>query len=193
MIFQLLLCEEFFLAIKALEDFFHVYEHVFLQRLSVDKHLTAVVTEHAGIQQVVVLQLQMFLHLSQFLEVLTAAVAAKRSHLGAGVGRPVTTDVREINLLNYESFPALLTGVLDQVGLMDLLMINIRHPGVECLHTVAALHLDSLELLLLLLVAPLAARGLHDLVHLLGEPPPLLAAHHAPLILPRLHQEQHLR
>ena len=76
-IFQLLLCEEFFLAIKALEDFFHVYEHVFLQRLSVDKHLTAVVAEHAGIQEVVVLHLEMFLHFRQFLEVLTAPVAAK--------------------------------------------------------------------------------------------------------------------
>ena len=65
-------------------------------------------------------------------------------------------------------------------------------PGVEGEGAVAAGHVHRLELLLLLLVAPLAARGLHDVVHLLGEPPPLLAAHHAPLLLPRLHQEQHL-
>ena len=77
MLIKLPLCEEFFLAIKALEDFLHVDEHVLLQGLSVDEHLTAVVTEHAGIQQVVVLHLQMFLDFSQFLEVLTAPVTPK--------------------------------------------------------------------------------------------------------------------
>ena len=77
MILQLPLREELFLTINTLEDFLHVDEHVFLQRLSVDEHLAAVVTEHAGVQQVVVLQLQVFLDFSQFFKVLTTAVTAK--------------------------------------------------------------------------------------------------------------------
>ena len=75
--FKLPLCEELFLAIKTLEDFLHVDEHVLLQRLSVDEHLTAVVTEHAGVQKVVVLHLEMFLHLRQLFKILTAPIAAE--------------------------------------------------------------------------------------------------------------------
>ena len=63
MVLEFCLSQELFLAIKALENLFHMDKHVFLQRLSVDKHLTAVVTEHAGIQKIVMLHLQMLLDL----------------------------------------------------------------------------------------------------------------------------------
>lgn len=90
---QLSLCKELFLAVMALEDLLHVHEHVLLQRLPVYEHLTAVITEHAGVQQVIVLHLQMLFDFSQLLEVLTAAVTTEGSHLGTGVGRPVAADV----------------------------------------------------------------------------------------------------
>ena len=64
-ILQLLLREELLLAVVALEDLLHVYEHVLVQGLPVDEELAAVVAEHAGVQQVVVLQLQVRLHLAQ--------------------------------------------------------------------------------------------------------------------------------
>ena len=64
-ILQLLLREELLLAVVALEDLLHVDEHVLVQGLPVDEELAAVVAEHAGVQQVVVLQLQVRLHLAQ--------------------------------------------------------------------------------------------------------------------------------
>ena len=82
---QFFLGQKFFLAVLTLKDFLHMDEHVLLERLSVDEHLAAVVTEHAGVQQVVVLHLKMFLHLRQLLKVLTAPVTPEGSHLGAGV------------------------------------------------------------------------------------------------------------
>ena len=63
MVLEFCLSQELFLAIKALENLFHMDKHVFLQRLSVDKHLATVVTEHAGIQKIVMLHLQMLLDL----------------------------------------------------------------------------------------------------------------------------------
>ena len=65
-VLQLLLREELLLAVVALEDLLHVDEHVLVQGLPVDEELAAVVAEHAGVQQVVVLQLQVSLHLAQF-------------------------------------------------------------------------------------------------------------------------------
>ena len=52
-------------------------KHVLVEGLSVDKQLAAVVAEHTGVQQVVVLQLKMLFDLGEFLEILTAAVAAE--------------------------------------------------------------------------------------------------------------------
>ena len=74
---QFFLGQKFFLAVLTLKDFLHMDEHVLLERLSVDEHLAAVVTEHAGIQEVVVLHLEMFLHLRQLFKILTAPIAAK--------------------------------------------------------------------------------------------------------------------
>ena len=62
---QLPLREELLLAVVALEDLLDVDEHVLVQGLPVDEELAAVVAEHAGVQQVVVLQLQVRLHLAQ--------------------------------------------------------------------------------------------------------------------------------
>ena len=76
-VLQLLLREELLLAVVALEDLLHVDEHVLVQGLPVDEELAAVVAEHAGIQEVVVLHLEMFLHLRQLFKILTAPVAAK--------------------------------------------------------------------------------------------------------------------
>ena len=67
--------KELLFAVLTLEHLLHMDEHVLVQGLFVDKKLAAVIAEHAGAQQVVVLQLQMLFHLCELLEILTATVA----------------------------------------------------------------------------------------------------------------------
>ena len=77
MCFKLNLRKELFLAVLTLKHLLHMDKHVLVEGLSVDKQLAAVVAEHTGVQQVVVLQLKMLFDLGEFLEILTAAVAAE--------------------------------------------------------------------------------------------------------------------
>ena len=58
-------------------------------------------------------------------EVLAAAVTAEAAELGAGVGRAVAAEVRQVDALHHEPLPTLLTRELRQLGLVHLLVVQV--------------------------------------------------------------------
>ena len=58
-------------------------------------------------------------------EVLAAAVTAEAAELGAGVGRAVAAEVRQVDALHHEHLPTLLTRELRQLRLVHLLVVQV--------------------------------------------------------------------